>query len=432
MHRLPPWRTVLNRLLMLAAAMGASSLLLASCGPDIKPTPGGPSAPIPVDIKPGAPVIGVRLGGSTSQAELSISGPFALRAGPPGSEFPVVLRTSGNPAQSLKVSRGQGQWQIGDVRSAQPVIVLEPAGRAIVGVGGGYYRGRIRLVSTGPETFLVVNDVDLESYLASVVPKEMYAHWHQQALRAQAVASRTFALYQMRTFGRSRPYDVRNNQSSQVYRGLATETRNGWQAVAGTHGKVLAIEGPDGQPRIFRAQYSSCCGGRVNPADVVQNSPEIAPLRGGQVCEDCSASTKYRWPTVGIVKTAIYQAVRKRYPSQAKPLRDLAEVRVVEATEWGRPIWLDVRDSGGKVLRLRADDLRMAMIMEKVPGAKKLFSMNCRIVNTPGRVLFAEGKGFGHGIGLCQWGAQGKAKRGWSFERILGFYYPGAEVVSVY
>ncbi len=432
MRRLPPWRILVSRLLMLAGAMGASSLLLASCGPDAKPTPGGPSAPIPVDIKPGAPVIGVRLGGSTSQVKLSVSGPFALRAGLPEGDFPVVLKASTNPARSWNVSRSEGQWHVGDLRSAQPAIVLEPAGRAIVGVGGVYYRGRIRLVSAGPDTFLVINDVDLESYLASVVPKEMYAHWHEQALRAQAVASRTFALYQMRTFGQSRPYDVRNNQSSQVYRGLATETRKGWQSVAGTHGKVLAIEGPGGQPRIFRAQYSSCCGGRVNPADVVQNSPDIAPLRGGQVCEDCSASAKYRWATVGIAKSAIYQAVRKRYPSQAKSLRDLSEVRVVEATEWGRPIWLDIRDEGGKILRLRADDLRMAMIMEKVPGARKLYSMNCRIVNTPGRVLFTEGKGFGHGIGLCQWGAQGKAKRGWSSEQILGFYYPGAEVVSVY
>ena len=98
----------------------------------------------------------------------------------------------------------------------------------------------------------------------------------------------------------------------------------------------------------------------------------------------------------------------------------------------GRAVWVDAVGNDGKKVRLRGEDVRLALIFNGPPAAKKLYSMNCRIVDRGKFIEFADGRGFGHGVGLCQWGGQAKALKGWSPERILQFYYPGATLYRVY
>ena len=107
-------------------------------------------------------------------------------------------------------------------------------------------------------------------------------------------------------------------------------------------------------------------------------------------------------------------------------------IRVVSSTDYGRAVWVDVADHGGRSIRIRAEDIRLALIRTKTPAARGLYSMNCRIRDLGDKFEFYDGRGFGHGVGLCQWGAQGKAAAGWSAERILGFYYPGARFYRAY
>jgi stage II sporulation protein D len=114
----------------------------------------------------------------------------------------------------------------------------------------------------------------------------------------------------------------------------------------------------------------------------------------------------------------------------ARRLTRLDRVEVVTATAYGRAVWVDVVGNGSPV-RLRAEDIRLALLSDGPAAAKRLNSMNCRMVDVGDSIEFTDGRGFGHGVGLCQWGAQSKAIKGWSAEQILGFYYPGATLYRV-
>jgi len=167
------------------------------------------------------------------------------------------------------------------------------------------YRGKLHLIPKGPNAFIVVNYVNIEDYLAGVLPKELYPSWHIEAYRSLAVAGRTFALYHMFNTGQSKDYDLGDTVAAQVYGGRSAETPTSRQAVATTPGWTLTVR-QNGRNCIFMPQYSSCCGGWVNAAIVLRDAPPIEPLRGGQRDLHCTASTKYRWPPVQVSKTELY------------------------------------------------------------------------------------------------------------------------------
>jgi stage II sporulation protein D len=187
---------------------------------------------------------------------------------------------------------------------------------------------------------------------------------------------------------------------------------------------------PGGGEGIFLAQYSACCGGTVNSADVLRNVNLIPPLTGGQHCDDCAGCPRYRWPAVRVSKADVHRALAGAYPSASGLHGAVTDVRVASTTPYGRILWLDVIGRGGtETLRLRADDLRLALLRNRTAG---LYSMNCQVRGVGDTIEFYDGHGFGHGVGLCQWGAEGKAQKGWTYDRILNFYYPGARLTRAY
>ena len=341
-----------------------------------------------------------------------------------------VLAESAEPLAPLAVRRSQGQWIVGSLRAAGRDLRVLPGPEGHVRLGDVTYRGHVRLLPAEDSRFRAINHVDIESYLAGVLAKELYRDWHIETYRALAVAARTFATYHVTTFGKSHEYDLGDNQASQVYGGLGGETDRSRRAVADTHGVVLSF-GPLGAERIFMAQYSACCGGRVNGAYVIRNANRVAPLEGGQVCNDCSQCSRYRWPTVRVAKTDLLAALAARYAS-ARALGRLVRLEVESRTPYGRAVWVRAVGSTGRNVRIRAEDVRMALLFGGVRAARGLYSMNCDIVDRGGSIEFANGRGFGHGVGLCQWGAQGKALQGWTAERILEAYYPGATLYRIH
>ncbi len=212
------------------------------------------------------------------------------------------------------VRRRDGRWSFNALAAKGQQATLEPLG-GMLRVGQTFYRGRLRLLAAGDQ-FFILNDVDLESYLAGVLGKELYPAWSPTTYQALAVAARTFALYHMKTTGLGKDFDVGDDQGSQVYGGSSAETEKAWQAVRATHGQVLTY-GPAGQERIFLAQYSSCCGGVVNPASVLRVSPAIPPLAGGQRCDDCRYCPLFRWGPVRIPKDEVFRATAQVYPAVA-------------------------------------------------------------------------------------------------------------------
>jgi len=412
MRRLSPLLPVA----ILAAACATAALVLSSCGGE---------RPVALErpVVEGVPCIRVLLTPSPVRQEwFSTTGGYQLLADG------RVVRSSGGPMVPQRVTRCGRTWRFGgEIEGGR--LELKPSLGGFVRCGTTVYRGTLRLVPIAGETFLVINVLDLESYLAGVLAKELLSSWSVETYAALAIAARTFAMYHMNNGGSAREYDVGADQGWQVYGGVSAESEKAWQAVHRTRGRVLAY-GPRGHERVFLAQYSACCGGWVNGAQVLRNAPRIPPLKGGQRCEDCKDCPYYRWPPVRIGKEEFCRAVAEAYPSE-KPLGRLLAVRPAVETPYGRAIWLDIVGSGN-VIRLRAEDLRLALLRSRVTAARRIYSMNCRIRVLQDKVEFYDGRGFGHGVGLCQWGAEGKARRGWTAQQILQFYYPGAKQMIAY
>ncbi len=388
----------------------------------------------PIDrhpIRPGADIIRVRVtSGSVESATISTTGGYHIIAGIRGAQpggGRTVLRSADHLGDT-EVSRSAGQWRIGDLTATGEQIIVEPAGGSLVRLGRLSYRGHLRLLAKGPGRFVVINHLDIENYLVGVLAKELYDSWSPETYRAQAIAARTYALCKKMTFGATHSYDVLATTADQKYGGFLAETDKSRRAVRSTRGWVLAA-GAEGKERIFLTQYSSCNGGYVNGAYVIRNAPDLEPLRGGQKDPDARFFTELAWPTVRVAKSDIHAAVAARYEA-ARRLAGVKEIRVVKRTAYGRAVWVDIIGPGGRSIRIRAEDLRLSLV--RTPAGRGLRSMNCRIRDLGDAVEFHDGKGFGHGVGLSQWGAEAKAQRGMSAEQILSFYYPGAKLFRAY
>ena len=398
--------------------------LLSSCN---LTAPAGPTVPSPSSPAV-TPTIRVKVSPQSSACRIAVTGAYRIR----------TQSGTGNSLAALpycEVTCRGGGWRIGNSTYTGREIVIEPLAGNFFYVGPTCYRGTLHLVSQGADTLIAVNYVDMESYLAGVVPKELLTTWSLEAYKSLAVAARTFATYQRSTSGSGHDYDLGDGESSQVYGGFTAEssTRNARAAVEATRGMVLAYDG-----HIFLAQYSASCGGVVNAAYVIRNTPSdppLPPLAGGQTCDDCRNCAHYRWGPVRVYKTELYQAIAARYP-QAASLGGVCALNIASQTPYGRAVWIDVQGPTGQHTRLRAEDIRlcwnMSLTGKSTASSRRLYSMNCTIVNNPDSFDFTNGRGFGHGVGLCQWGAQAKAVNGWRFNQILGFYYPGASIIRAY
>lgn len=395
--------------------------------------PLSPEAPLRLE---GVPTIRVLIA-SGRQIRLGTSGPYALLAD--GRE--VVRSMDSLPEGTL--TRDGTAWSIHAATHAAKVLVVAGTTRgrqeapgglgaapSCVRLGASRYRGKVVFHPYGEGGILAVNHVNLESYLAGVLSRELLPYWHIRTYEAQAIAARTYALYEMSTVGRRKLFDVHDDQSSQVYGGFLAETDKSWRAVRATHGIVLAA-GEKGQEKIFRAHYSACCGGMSNSVYVLYGPPVMwGPLVGGQTCNDCRGCSRYRWPPVSVPKHVIHHALGAEY-TQVAELPGVSTIEVVEELR-GRPVWVDVVSPDGRKVRLRADDLRLALLRHGRPTARGLYSMNCRIRDAGDAIVFDDGRGFGHGVGLCQWGAQAKAESGAAPEEILAGYYPTAKLFQAY
>ncbi|MFW5840328.1 MAG: SpoIID/LytB domain-containing protein, partial [Planctomycetota bacterium] len=404
-----PLRKVLIPLLPLclivASAGLAGSLTSCSDGPDVQlkgphdiasqPVPLGPDmgdSPLP-----GPPEVRVRLLSRPVQTvRIGCTGAATMTA----DDRPLFASETRMP--QLNIARQGGAWTIA-------TRTLEADRLELTGADGQFlqvmvdgkmraYRGRIRLAATGAESMEIINLVDMDSYVAGVLAEELYGSWHIEAYRALAIAARSHAWYFVLRGGRGN-WDVNDDTSSQVYGGIEAETSKSRAAAAETAGQVLTYTFR-GQRMLFLAHYSSSCGGRVNPAEAIRPAAAIPPLIGGGVCNDCNqpGNRKHRWAPVTVEKARIFRALVAHDRKLYAPLSVLREIRVTRATRWGRPIWLRLIGSGQITRDIRADDLRLVLI-QSLPEAKGLYSMNCRLIDRGLSVEFTGGGGFGHGVG---------------------------------
>lgn len=304
------------------------------------------------------------------------------------------------------------------------------------------YPGRLELVANTNRanqylgSFDAINRVGMESYLPGVLSKELYPNWDLKAYRAQAIAARSYAMWEMNLpIRKASHFDLEASQASQAYIGDKASDK-ARTAVADTAGKVLVYEG-----RVLPAFYSSCSGGVGQ--DAVAAWPEkvddLGPLRGrvhggwGQI------SSKFRWGPITRDRATLSKRIAAWGKVNKHPiasLGQLASVSVTQANRVGRPTKLSVTDNAGQRFDMNVEDLRMATnfpagSLPKIKPADLAFSSHA-VYAVSGNTVTITGQGFGHGVGLCQFGAQHMASTGNRHDKILGFYYPGAKIQKAY
>jgi stage II sporulation protein D len=324
---------------------------------------------------------------------------------------------------------------IGDARGGSAPLMLSSTG-GIVSVNGKRYRGELSL-SRSDSGLLVVNRVDVEAYLRGVVPREMGIRGpaERAALEAQAVAARSYAVTRLHTA--SRAYDVVATTADQVYGGVEAENALADAAVAATEALVLMYDG-----RIVNAPYSSTCGGSTaEPSEVWRSRNEVFLQRvsdriPGSDRFYCDIGPRFRWTRSwrADTLTAIVERYLRSYAQvPTGPVGTVRGISVEGRTPSGRVAAINLETDRGRY-RLQGNDIRYVL---RSPGGELLNStyFSPEIVAGPdGRLsrLTIRGFGYGHGIGMCQWGAIGRARAGQDFRTILSTYFPGTDVARAY
>lgn len=346
------------------------------------------------------------------------------------SSMPIrVLLARGGSAPELRSLRGpifyaqfeHGPWHpVGEVAT---IKVMKKRGRESLSINGkdtltsllylryGSSGGPFLLagrqlpaaleVKIDGDQMLLVGTLPMERYLVGVLHAEMGDSWPLEALKAQAVASRSYAYYRMR-FTRSANYDIESTVQDQVYAGTERPTPRILQAVTETQNLVLTENG-----NVAETLFHSRCGGRTENADSVWSSAK----RKRSESVDCPGCKKnvYRWEaTVGI------KPLLQKLGLPASP----QSFALIESNRGlsGRIAEITVA-AQDKHRKLTADELRSIIGYHKMRSA----FFNWRV---DGDQLVFEGTGAGHGVGLCQWGARHLAETGKSFTAILSHYYP--------
>jgi stage II sporulation protein D len=329
----------------------------------------------------------------------------------------------------LEIIAAAGYIKIGE-RMFGNGCVIEPDPMSLLSVNGKMYRGIIKLF-TQPDgkSLRVINHLHIEQYLAGVVGAEMPSYWGQEALKAQTIAARTYCIYTKNRFGKNRIWDVRRTQANQVYRGVSAETATVKQAVSETTAMVLTCRHRDATRGIFPTYYSSTCGGHTESS--YNTFGEYFPPLNGVVCQNCKKTAQRNylaWGPVNFTVSEITAKVLARYPSLVE-LEKIESIVPAKSSNYGqgegRIVSFRLIGKNGKDAYLKGEDLRLTID----PTGKKMKSTFCKIKKTRGSFSFT-GKGFGHGVGMCQYGAQSLAREGYSYKQILNFYYPTAALVK--
>ena len=394
-------------------------LLVAAAGCQPKPDRGGMDAQIP------APVVRVKLGGQSHQAVVTVAGRLQIRDANTGQS----LRTADELAGGVFTARG-GDLSLDGRSLGAAAVAVVPQADGSIEVAGNRYRGNLRVLAAG-DAVMMVNHLDLEDYLAGVLGVELYDHWHIECLKAQAVAARSYTLYQMKRASRSRQFDVYADPArSQAYVGLGGAARRGEtlptrQAVEATRGICLAWD-DRGTERLLEAVYHSTCGGRTAAFhDYWTDAEPIGPLMGVE-CAWCRRSPTYRWTL-----TLSAAALRDRLCESVPRMRNLGKidriaVRPDDVTPDRRVGRVTLWTDQGDFWTVPRETFQACF-----PPKLKFPSDRFAVAMSGGDVV-VEGRGHGHGVGMCQYGAQAQAVAGRKAEGILSTYYPGSRLVRVY
>ncbi|MBN1422644.1 MAG: SpoIID/LytB domain-containing protein [Planctomycetes bacterium] len=348
--------------------------------------------------------------------DLSVEGPAEIVVGGQGG----ATQFEESPAGRVTFSQGRVVW--GTRALAGGTVRIRSTQGGTIRINSVEYPGAIELL---PESGRVINGISMERYLAGVLFGEMYSDWPDAALRAQAIASRTYALYHLRRRERAedaRPYDVDDSERSQVYRPDRILPK-AWRIVGETAGLVLIFRG-----QLFETFFHSTCGGHTAPVDQVFDYALFSAL-AGVPCPYCANTPHATWRNV-IHETLLRKALDRRVRQAGITLGRIEAIEPVrrEVGALYADYFRIVHERGS--FEIKAEVFRSALSGVAQSPLKSVAVDEVR--RSPDGAFEFVGRGWGHGIGLCQYGAREMARRGCSYLEILTHYYPGATLARAW
>ena len=271
------------------------------------------------------------------------------------------------------------------------------------------YRGAVGIIPKDTTRFLVVNELDIEDYLRGILCNEIAPWWPLDALKAQAVVARTYALHQ-RQFTRNKDFDLTNDIYSQVYGGRTSEKWRSNRVVDLTKGEILTFKG-----KLFPAYYHAACGGHTEDASILWKD-DLEPLKG-VICGFCAGSPHFSWQA-----EISLEEMKSKLLAKGFKIDRLDQIEIVSLNPSGRVNKLEIKNADNSLV-ISAKDFRQAL------GPNLIRSTNFTLKIISDKIYFT-GLGWGHGVGLCQWGMSELAKSGKKYKEILEYYYPKSEIVN--
>lgn len=289
-------------------------------------------------------------------------------------------------------------------------IRIVPKKEATIYVDTHRLRGEIDLIRDNQQHLMVVNRLEVEKYIKGVLYHEVSPRWPIEALKAQAVAARSYALYQIKECV-TKNYDLSGDIYSQVYGGRSSERYRTNIAVNRTKGLVLGHNN-----EFFPSYYHATCAGHTE--DVRQLwEQDLSPLKGIE-CNFCVKSPHCSWK-----KNLRLKNIQSKLNQNGFNLGLIKEIEVLERNNSNRIKELQITTRNDKTVVISGKGFR------NIIGPNVIKSNNYEI-DMKGYYVDFIGKGWGHGVGMCQWGAFEMARQRFKYDEILKHYYPGTRVIN--
>ena len=330
-----------------------------------------------------------------SEQNVSLYNPFSKK---------MIYRSSG-PVTFTK----QGNQLVANGRNLDlHMCTVKTDGKTMM-IDNRRFRGDFTILADS-KSISVINNIPIEQYLYGVVPKEMPHKWPKEALKAQAVAARTYALY-IKSKSADKPYDVQSTTTSQVYGGLDSEKKESNLAVDETCGEVITYDG-----KLIVAYFHSSSGGHTEDSKNVW-SADLPYLKG--IPDSFSANI----PNGEWRFFVSYNDMQNRLNQYGLNIGQIRGLNAAGKSPSGRLLKVKVVAKNGAT-ELKSNNFRIKV------GATRLKSTLLKITPDRDGILFT-GKGYGHGVGMSQWGANMMAKKGFGYQDILKHYYQSIKIVAL-
>lgn len=365
----------------------------------------GPTIPPPELV--GEPTIRVQIIDGQKQVKISVSGPVRIvpSAGEP--LFPDKLDETVIVPDEASLGLKLGDKAFFGAQE----LKFAPSPGSVMKIEGKPYKGEVIVKLEKGVSIKVIDYVGAEEYVGGVLAGEVPLAWPDAAVKAQAVAARTYAIWHWK-HSQHRDHDVKADTRSQVFTGQATP--RALQIAAATQGRVLTYDGT-----LFEAFFSAACAGETASAEWADFAKTAIPPLAGAKCGFCVACPHAAWER---------KFTQAELAKLLAPLGVKGRIERLETIPYPRAGYLKsvkVVAAGGETT-IAADKLRFAL---KPPLKSTSFVVT---TDPTGETLVVTGKGWGHGVGLCQWGAKGAADSGMDEDQILTRFYPGAAINKLY